>query len=124
MFKERKSSFRRNMAFLVFVAFIFAFFPDAGHAATNPSSKTFLSLKKPIPFISAILYFVSLNLSTSAYNLALFSAMSSNTPEVTFEINTDKSRDKGSTIAKKQKNLAKSLGNSTSQRPPTSQDDD
>lgn len=124
MFKERKSFFRKNMAFLVFVALIFAFFPDVAHAATNPSSKTLLSLKKPIPFISAIFSFVSLNLSTSAYNMALFSTLSSNRPEVTFEINTDKSMDISDKIAKKQKNLAKSLGNSTSQRPPTSQDGD
>jgi len=90
MFKEKKSSFRKSMAFLVFVAFIFTVFPEVTHAATNPSSDTYPFPKKYIRFISAIFSFAGLNLSTSAYDLALFY----------------------------------SLGNLTSQKKPTSQDDE
>jgi hypothetical protein len=120
MFKERKSSFRKNMAFLVFVAFICTFFPEITHAATKPSSQRFPFPKDSIPLISAIFSFASLNLSTSAYDLALFYSLSGNRPKLPPRVK----KGQGSKTGQKNSSSFNSHGNSTSQKKPTSQDDD
>jgi hypothetical protein len=120
MFKERKSSFKKNMAFLVFVAFIFTFFPEVTHAATKPSSEGFPFLKESIPLISAIFSFASLNLSTSAYDQALFCSLSSNRPKYPPRVKIVKGNKNG----QKPKGSIRSNGNSTSKKPPSSKDDD
>ena len=120
MFKERKSSFRKNMAFLVCVAFILTFFPQTTQAAAKPSSSTFPFPKESIPLISAIFSFASLNLSTSAYDLALFYSLSSNRSKLPKRAKTGRLNRNG----QGQKSSFNSLGNSTSLKKPKSKDGD
>ena len=117
MFKERKSSFMKNMAFLVCVAFILMVFPEVTHAATKPSSRASHFLKESSPLISAIFSFVSLNLSPIGYDIAFSCSLPNNTPVVP---NKDK-KHKWSVKGKK-KGHTKSNGNSTSQKPPEDKD--
>ena len=119
MFKERKSSFRKNMALLVFVAFILTVFPEISHAATKPSSNTYPFPKDSIPLISAIFSFASLNLSTSAYDLALFYSLSGPRPKL-----PPHAKKVVVQTGQKNKGSFNSNGNLTSQKKPVSQDDD
>ena len=119
MFKKRKSSLRKNMAFLVCLAFIFTVFPQATQAATKPSSERFPFPKDPIHLISAMFSFVSLNLSTSAYDLALFCSLSSNSPKPPKRPKTAK-RNRN---RQGQNSSFNGHGNSTSKKRPKSKDD-
>jgi len=120
MFKERKSSLRKNMVFLVCVAFIFVIFPGATHAATRSSSERFPFPKESISLFSAVFSFAGLNLSYLGYDLALFYSQSSNRPKLP---NEDKNGN-GEKTGHKQDSSFNSNGNSTSKKPPESKDDD
>jgi hypothetical protein len=120
MFKERKSSLRKNMVFLVCVAFIFMIFPEATHAATRSSSERFPFPKESTLLISAVFFFAGLNLSTPAYDLALFCSLSSNTPKLPHQAKNGNGNKNG----QKQNSSLNDHGNSTSQKKPKSKDDD
>ncbi len=119
MFKERKNSFRQNMAILVCAAFISTVFPGVTQAATKPSSERFPFPEESISLISDVFSFVSLNLSPLGYNLALFCSVSSCTPLLPDE----SKKDYWDIDYDKKKNPIKSNGNSTSKKPPESKDD-
>ena len=119
MFKVRKSSLRKNVAFLVCVAFIFVVFPEATQAATRSSSERFPFPKESTPLISAIFSFASLNLSTIGYDLAFFYSLSNNKPKLTDQ---DKN-DNGENDDQQQDSSFNSNGNSTSQKKPKGKDD-
>ena len=119
MFKERKNSFRRNMAILVCVAFISMVFPEVTQAATRSSSERFPFPKESISLISAVISFASLNLSPLGYDLAFFYSLSNNSP-----ILPDESKIvKWDYYVKKKESFIKSNGNSTSKKPPEGKDD-
>jgi hypothetical protein len=120
MFKERKSSFRKNMAFLVFVVFIFAFFPQVTHAGTKPSSERFPFPQESIRLISAIFSFASQYLSASPYDLAIFYSLSGDRPKFPPRVQVGK----GNKTGQKHKGSFRSNGNLTSQKKPASQDGD
>lgn len=120
MFKDRKSSLRKNMAFLVCVAFIFMVFPEVTHAATKPSSERFPFPKESISLISAVFSFASLNLSPLGCDLALFYSLSSNKPKLPHQAKNGKGNKNG----QKQNSSFNSNGNSTSKKPPEGKDDD
>lgn len=118
MFKERKSSFKKNMAFLVCVAFILMVFPETTHAATKPSSKRFPFPKESTSFISAVFSFASLNLSPVRYNLAFFYSLSNSNAELPHQANDGN----GNKNDQKQNGSVSSNGNSTSKKPPEGDD--
>ncbi len=114
MFGDRKSSFRKNMAFLVCVCFVSMAFPEVTHAATKPSSERFLFPEKAIRLISTTFSFIGLNLPTPTNNSAIFYSLSTTRPKLP----------KQAIIGLKQKGSISSHGNSTSQKKPKSKDDD
>ena len=120
MFKERRSSLRKNMVFLVCVAFIFLIFPEVTQAATRSSSERFPFPKESIPLISAVFSFASLNSSLLGYDLALFYSLSSNKPKRPKQAKNGNGKKSGH----KQNSSFNSNGNSTSKKPPESKDDD
>ncbi len=119
MFKERKSSLRKNMAILVCVAFISMAFPEVNHAATKASSERFPFAKESFPLISAVFSFASLNLSTPGYDLALFYTLSNNNPKLPHQPKNGEDEKNG----QKQNSSFNSNGNSTSQKEPKGKDD-
>jgi len=119
MFKERKNSFRKNMAILVCVAFTFMVFPEVTQAATKPSSERFPFPKESIPLISAIFSFASLNLSPFGYDLSFFYSQSSHKPKLPRQAKNGEGEKRG----QKQNGSFKKNGNSTSKKPPESKDD-
>ena len=120
MFKERKSSLRKNMVFWVCVAFIFMIFPEVTQAATKPSSERFPFPEESISLISAVFSFVGLNLSHFGYDLAFFYSQSSNRPKLPHEAKNGNGNKNG----QKPSSSFNSNGNSTSKKPPESKDDD
>lgn len=118
MYKKRSNSFKKSMAFLVFVAFIFTVSPEITHAATKPSSKRLTFRKESTRLISNILSFVSLNLSTSAPNLCFICGVSKIKPKLPYQTKNS------SRYGQKQSGFIKGLGNSTSKRKPKSKDND
>jgi hypothetical protein len=114
MFKERKSSLRKNMVFLVCVAFILLIFPEATQAATRSSSGRFPFPKESTLLISAVFSFGSLNLSPLGYDLTFFYILSSNKPEIPHQAKNGKKPNSSFNIN----------GNSTSKKPPEGKDDD
>ena len=120
MFKERKSSLRKNMVFLVCVVFIFLIFPEATHAATRSSSERFPFPNESISLISAVFSFAGLNLSHLGYDLAFFYSQSSNKPKLPKQAKNGNGEKNGH----KQNSSFNSNGNSTSKKPPESKDDD
>jgi len=114
MFKERKSSLRKNMVFLVCVAFIFLIFPEATHAATRSSSERFPFPKESTLLISAVFSFGSLNLSPLGYDLAFFYILPNNKPKLPHQAKNGQKPNSSFNIS----------GNATSQKPPESKDDD
>ena len=120
MFKERKSSLRKNMVFLVCVAFIFLIFPEAAQAATRSSSERFPFPKESISLISGVFSFACLNLSPLGYDLAFFYSLSNNKPKPPKQAK----KGKGEKNGHKQNSSFNSNGNSTSQKKPKSKDDD
>jgi|GEM_PF-5612992 len=119
MFKKRKSSLRKNMVFLVCVAFIFVISSEVTQAATRPSSERFPFPKESTPLISAIFSFAGLNLSTIGYDLAFFYSLSNNKPKLPHQ---DKDGN-GNKNGQKQNSSFNSNGNSTSQKTPQGKDD-
>ncbi|NIO49782.1 MAG: hypothetical protein GTN73_10170 [Candidatus Aminicenantes bacterium] len=119
MFNERKSSFMKNMAFLVCIAFIIMIFPQVTHAATRSSSERFPFPKKSAPLISEFFSFFSLNLSPLGCDLALFYSLSSCTPLLPDE----SKKDYWDIDYDKKTNPIKNNGNSTSTKPPKQKDD-
>jgi hypothetical protein len=120
MFKERKSSSRKNIGFFVCVAFIFTVFPQATQAATKPSSERFPFPEESISLISAIFSFASLNLSTSVHDLVLFCSLSSNAPKPPKRPKTGiRNRNR-----QEQSSSFKGHGNSTSKKRPKSKGSD
>ncbi len=119
MFKERKSSLRKNMVFLVCLAFIFLIFPKTTHAATKPSSERFPFPKESTLLISTVFSFVSLNLSPPGYDLAFFCGQSSNKTKLPHQDENGN----GKKNDQKQNSSLNSGGNSTSQKKPKSKDD-
>jgi hypothetical protein len=117
MFKVRNSSLRKNVAFLVCVAFILVFFPEVTNAATRSSSERFPFPKESSPLISTVFSFVSLNLSPFGYDLAFFYSLLNNTPIVPDKDNKDIWDVRG-----RKKGYTKSNGNSTSQKKPQDKD--
>jgi hypothetical protein len=118
MFNERKSSFMKNMAFLVCVAFILMIFPQVTHGATRSSSERFPFPKESSPLISAIFSFASLNLSPIGCDLSLFCSVSINSlilPE-------ESKKDIWDLCGKKKESYIKSNGNSTSTKTPQPKD--
>jgi hypothetical protein len=120
MFKERKRSLRKNMVFLVCVAFIFMIFPEVTHAATKPSSERFPFPEESISLISAVFSFASLNLSYLGYDLAFIYSQSSNKTKLPKQAKNGNGKKNGH----KQNSSFKSNGNSTSKKQPESKDDD
>ncbi len=120
MFKERKSSLRKNMVFLVCVAFIFMIFPEVTQAATKPSSERFPFPEESISLISAVFSFAGLNLSHLGYDLAFIYSQSSNSPKLIHEAKNGNGEKSGH----KQNSSFNSNGNSTSKKPPEGKDDD
>ncbi len=120
MFKERKSSLRKNMVFLVCVAFIFLIFPEVTQAATKPSSERFPFPQESISLISVVFSFASLNLSPLGYDLGLFYCLSKNKPKPPKQAKNGKGNKNG----QKQNGSFNSSGNSTSKKKPKSKDDD
>ncbi len=120
MFKERKSSLRKNMVFLVCVAFILLIFPEVTQATTKPSSERFPFPEESISLISAVFSFASLNLSHLGYDLAFFYSLSSNGPKLPHKAKNGKGNKNG----QKQNGSFNSSGNSTSKKKPKSKDDD
>jgi len=120
MFKERKNSLRKNMVFLVCVAFIFLIFPEATHAATRSSSERFPFPKESTLLISAVFSFACLNLSPLGYDLAFFYILSNNKPKLPHQAKNGEGNKNG----QKQNSFFNSSGNSTSQKKPQSKDDD
>ncbi len=118
MFKERKSSFRKNLVFLVCVAFIFLIFPEVTKATTKPSSERFPFPKESTLLISAVFSFASLNLSPLVYDLAFFYSLSSNKPKLSHKAKNGKGNKNGH----KQNSSFNSSGNSTSKKKPKSKD--
>ncbi len=119
MFKERKSFLRKNMVFLVCVAFILVIFPEATHAATKPSSERFPFPQESTLLISTVFSFASLNLSPLGYDLAFFYSLSSNKPKPPRQTKNGKGNKNG----QKQNGSFNSSGNSTSQKKPKGKDD-
>lgn len=119
MFKEKKSSLRKNMVFLVCVAFIFMIFPEATHAATRSSSERFPFPNESIPLISAVFSFGSLNSSLLGYDLALFYSLSSNKPKPPKQAKNGKGEKNGN----EQNCSFNDHGNSTSKKKPKGKDD-
>ncbi len=119
MFKERKSSLRKNMVFLVCLAFIFLIFPKTTHAATKPSSERFPFPKESTLLISTVFSFVSLNLSPLGYDLGLFYCLSKNKPKPPIQAKNGKGNKNGH----KQNSSFNSSGNSTSKKKPKGKDD-
>jgi len=120
MFKERKSSLRKNMVFLVCVAFIFMIFPEVTHAATKPSSERFPFPEESISLIHSVFSFASMNLSHLGYDLAFIYSQSSNKPKLPQQAKNGKGNKNGH----KQNSSFNSSGNSTSKKKPKSKDDD
>lgn len=120
MFKERKSSLRKNMVFLVCVAFILLIFPEATHAATRSSSERFPFPQESTLLISAVFSFASLNLFPLGYDLAFFYSLSSKGPKLPHKAKNGKGNKNGH----KQNSSFNSSGNSTSKKKPKSKDDD
>ena len=120
MFKERKSSLRKNMVFLVCVAFIFLIFPEATHAATRSSSERFPFPTESTLLISAVFSFAGLNLSTIGCDLAFFYSLSSNRTKLSKQAKNGNGEKNGH----KQNSSFNSSGNSTSQKKPKGKDDD
>lgn len=120
MFKERNSSLRKNMVFLVCVAFIFVIFPEFTHAATRSSSERFPFPKESNPLISALFSFASLNLSPLGYDLAFFYSQSSNKPKLPHQAKNGNGEKNG----QNQNSSFNGNGNSTSKKPPEGKDDD
>ena len=120
MFKERKSSLRKNMVFLVCVAFIFLIFPEATHAATRSSSERFPFPEESTLLIYAVFSFVGLNLSPLGYDLAFFYSQSSHKTKLPKQAKNGNGEKNGH----KQNSSFKSNGNSTSQKKPKGKDDD
>ncbi len=119
MFKIRNSSLRKNVVFLVCVAFIFMIFPEATHAATRSCSERFPFAKESTPLISAVFSFASLNLSPLGYDLAFFYSLSNNKPKPTDQDENDNGEKNG----QQQKGSFNGNGNSTSQKKPKGKDD-
>lgn len=120
MFKERKSSFRKNMAILVCTAFIFMVFPEVTYAATKPSYKKFQFPEESILFIFTVFSFASSNLSPLGYDLAFSRSLSRNRlrfPKQA-EIVQDDQDDQ------EQNGLFNGHGNSTSKKKPKGKGDD
>lgn len=120
MFKERKNSLRKNMVFLVCLAFIFLIFPEATHAATRSSSERFPFPKESTLLISTVFSFASLNLSPLGYDLGLFYCLSKNNPKPPRQAKNGK----GSKNGHKQNSSFNSSGNSTSKKKPKGKDND
>jgi hypothetical protein len=118
MFKERKSSLRKNMVFLVCVAFILVIFPEATHAATRSSSERFPFPKESTLLISAVFSFAGLNLSHLGYDLAFIYSQSSNSPKLLQEAKNGN----GEKNDQKQNSSLSDHGNSTSKKPPEGKD--
>ena len=119
MFKERKSSLRKNMVFLVCVAFILLIFPEVTQATTKPSSERFPFPKESTLLISAVFSFAGLNLYIPVYDLALFYSLSSNKPKLSHQDENGN----GEKNDQKQNSSLNDHGNSTSKRPPEGKDD-
>ncbi len=119
MFKERKSSLRKNMVFLVCVAFIFVIFPEATHAATRSSSERFPFTKESTLQISAVFSFAGLNLYPLGYDLAFIYSQSSNKPKLPKQAKNGNGEKKG----QKQNSSFNGNGNSTSKKTPEGKDD-
>jgi len=119
MFKERKNSLRKNMVFLVCLAFIFLIFPEVTQATTKPSSERFPFPKESALLISTVFSFVSLNLSPLGYDLGLFYCLSKNKPKPPIQAKNGKGNKNGH----KQNSSFNSSGNSTSKKKPKGKDD-
>ncbi|MBA7632841.1 hypothetical protein ES703_40396 [subsurface metagenome] len=120
MFKERKRSLRKNMVFLVCVAFIFMVFPEVTQAAAKPSSERFPFPKESTLLIPAIFSFGGLNLYPPGYDIAFFYSLSSNGPKLPKQAKNGNGEKNG----QKPNSSFNSNGNSTSQKKPKSKDDD
>ncbi len=120
MFKKRKNSLRKNMGFLVCVAFILLIFPEVTQAATKPSCERFPFPKGSTLLISAVFSFAGLNLSTIGCDLAFFYSLSSNKPKLPHQDENGN----GNKNEQDQDSSFNSGGNSTSQKKPKSKDDD
>jgi len=120
MFKERKSSLRKSMVFLVCVAFILVIFPEATHAATRSSYERFPFPEESISLISAVFSFAGLNLYPFGYDLAFFYSQSSNKTKLPKQAKNDNGEKNG----QKPNSSFNSNGNSTSKKPPEGKDDD
>ena len=120
MFKERKSSLRKNMVFLVCVAFIFLIFPEVTQATTKPSSERFPFPEESISLIYSVFSFGGLNLSPPGYDLAFFCGQSSNKTKLPHQDENGN----GNKNEQDQDSSFNSGGNSTSQKKPKSKDDD
>ena len=118
MFKERKNSLRKNMVFLVCLAFIFLIFPEVTQATPKPSSERFPFPKESTLLISAVFSFASLNLSPLGYDLGLFYCLSKNNPKPPRQAKNGK----GSKNGHKQNSSFNSSGNSTSKKKPKGKD--
>ena len=119
MFKVRSSSLRKNMAFLVCVAFILMVFPQVTQAATRSSSERFPFPKESTPLISAVFSFASLNSSLLGCDLALFYCLLKNEPKPPSQAKNGK----GEKDDNEQNGSFNGHGNSTSKKEPKGKDD-
>jgi hypothetical protein len=138
MFKERKSSFRKNMAILVCAAFIFMVFPEVTYAATKPSSKRFQFPEEFILFISTVFSFASPNSSPLGYDLGFICSLSRNKPKLPRQARNGQGIPNGQVVqndqgdqdsqgdqnGQEQNGLINGHGNSTSKKKPKGKGDD
>jgi hypothetical protein len=119
MFKERRSSFRKNIVFLVCITFVLMVFPQVTQAATRSSSKRFSLHKESTPLISAVFSFASLNSSLFGCDLALFYCLSKNAPIPPEQLKKGKGGKDGNKNNGPPVNIG---GNSTSKKKPKSKE--
>jgi len=118
MFKERRISFKKNIAFLVCITFVLMVFPQVTQAATRSSSKRFSLPEESTPLISAVFSFASLNSSLLGYDLALFYCLSKNAPKPPKQLKNGK----GENGEDEQNGSFNIDGNSTSKKKPKGKD--
>lgn len=119
MFKTRKNSFKKNMAILACVAFVFASLPAATQAASRHRSPELPFPKESFSLFSPVFSLISLNSPLVAYDLAaVYNLLGKDKKPTPPPPTTDDKNEKD----KKKKDPYDDSGNSTSKRRPNGKD--
>lgn len=118
MVKKRMNSLKKNIAILVCVAFISVLLPEVTHAATPLSPTKFPFSKKSFSLFSPVFSFANLDFPLAVCAVTTVYILLKNYGKTHHKpVNTP-----GKKNAKKNNNIIKNVGNSTSKKPPKNKD--